>query len=618
MQTRSEELRAAAIALALVVLLSVPAAAISESGVSNVELSEDDEDIVVTYALMEAQKGYRYEYRVSMTAALTGNDSLKRTIVPRSLSGDYGRGVAPGGSREIRWSILDDAEGPVFGDLDVGLKVDLDRWRWSTTAPKKPGVQLGIEVLTDVWFEYKEKVVWDPYDYEEEFTLTSGGLSLGDNLAYRAFLAIPGKPVSYEIGIMSGSNESPKKIEDYDYDGEFDYDIDYFVVDGRVIVGAFWLGVGIGDLTPEYDYDELEGIIRDDWEPAYWYYELATGLRLGFGRYGALGAEVHWGIQKVGDFEFYDDYYTETATLTLTTTAVRVGYTVKFGDLFAGLGSGGSWERMPSKSYRAGSSLVGLSIGPSPGRYSASNQPDATPEVDGLEFAYIPTGTYWVGTARDESGRDDRYETDPFLIEKQGYFISTTEVPQGTYQQYVNRSWERHAAPDKPAHSVSYDEAVAFCEILSEKDPRFEYSLPTEAEWEIACRGMLHPDQGPICSEDSAAMSRCKQNLGSCVYVLKQHAWFLDNKVGAGAFAVGLKRPNALGLYDMLGNVAEWCQREEEVEKWMSTSESGREPIRGGSILSDFSRCRSGARAWEPRATRKATVGFRVVVRPVN
>jgi len=131
------------------------------------------------------------------------------------------------------------------------------------------------------------------------------------------------------------------------------------------------------------------------------------------------------------------------------------------------------------------------------------------------------------------------YRTDAELSGHGGYVRV-----EGKFQQRPEYTW-RHASvaqgDDHPVGQVSWNDGVAYCQWLSQQTGR-KYRLPSEAEWEWACR----------------AGSSAKYPWGGDASLLPEHAWYLKNSEGQ-AHAVGLKRPNAWGLCDMLGNVAEYC-----------------------------------------------------------
>ena len=134
--------------------------------------------------------------------------------------------------------------------------------------------------------------------------------------------------------------------------------------------------------------------------------------------------------------------------------------------------------------------------------------------------------------------------TKPFLL-------GVHEVTQGQWQAVMGTTpWKGKKyvkeGDDYPATYVSWNDAVEFCRKLSEKEG-LEYRLPTEAEWEYACR----------------AGTTTAYSFGDDASELGEYAWYRENAWDAGqkyAHTVGQKKPNPWGLYDMHGNVFEWCQ----------------------------------------------------------
>ena len=145
---------------------------------------------------------------------------------------------------------------------------------------------------------------------------------------------------------------------------------------------------------------------------------------------------------------------------------------------------------------------------------------------------------------------------------------------------------------------VSWDDAIAYCKKLSEKEGK-KYRLPTEAEWEYACR----------------AGTETRWSFGDDEKVLGNYAWYDKNAWDIGeeyAHQVALKKPNAFGLYDMHGNVYEWCHDYYEEDYYKQSPEKDPTGPTSGS-----SRVLRGA-SWnhDARGTRSASRGGNVADRP--
>lgn len=181
----------------------------------------------------------------------------------------------------------------------------------------------------------------------------------------------------------------------------------------------------------------------------------------------------------------------------------------------------------------------------------------------------------------------------------QGY---QTEAEQAKETQtYLNPGYARTG--DSPASMISWNDAVAYCNWLSEQE-KATYRLPTEAEWEYACR----------------AGTTTQYSFGDDVAVLEQYGWYNKN-AGGKAHPVGTKPPNAFGLFDMHGNLWEWCQDFYE-EKWYEKSSSddpngpssgSDRAIRGGFWNYFANDCRSAYRFPYSPSYRGSNLGFRCV-----
>jgi formylglycine-generating enzyme required for sulfatase activity len=200
--------------------------------------------------------------------------------------------------------------------------------------------------------------------------------------------------------------------------------------------------------------------------------------------------------------------------------------------------------------------FFGICIGSSGFVVAQGNAKEITNSI-GMKLVLIPKGTFTMGSPIEEEGADNGANNDEqqhqVTISKD-YYLGVTEVTQGQYEKVmgVNPSHFQKQVIRKsdssmyPVERVSWDDAVEFCKRLSElpgeKKAGRVYRLPTEAEWEYACRA---GSKTAFCFGDDS------ESLGA-------YAWHAANS-GDQTHPVGEKKPNAWGLYDMHGNLWEYC-----------------------------------------------------------
>ena len=216
----------------------------------------------------------------------------------------------------------------------------------------------------------------------------------------------------------------------------------------------------------------------------------------------------------------------------------------------------------------------------------------------GMKLVYVAPGEFTMGSPSDELNREGDEKQHLVRLTK-GIYMATTEVTQAQWRAIMGDSPSRWGGDRMPVSDVSWNDAISFCQQLSNKEGK-KYRLPTEAEWEYACRA---GSTGPLPKGT----------------VINDVAWYDRNSSGK-YHNVGGKRPNAWGLYDMHGNVWEWCS------DWYGDYPSGTvtDPkgansgqsrvLRGGSWYYAPQSCRSAYRDWNTPDYRLHNFGFRVVL----
>jgi len=216
----------------------------------------------------------------------------------------------------------------------------------------------------------------------------------------------------------------------------------------------------------------------------------------------------------------------------------------------------------------------------------------------GMKLAYVPPGEFVMGSGVDEPGRHDDEARHPVRITR-GFHLGVTEVTQGQWKAVSGFNRSEVEGNDLPVSRISWQHAVTFCKQLSRREGR-TYRLPTEAEWEYACRA---GSTGPFAGTGGA----------------DEMAWHMNNSDDV-PHPVATKRPNAWGFCDLHGNVAEWCA-DRYARDYPGAAADPNGPaegkyrvVRGGSFGHFPRACRSAARASQNPAYQLQQVGLRVVM----
>jgi formylglycine-generating enzyme required for sulfatase activity/tRNA A-37 threonylcarbamoyl transferase component Bud32 len=289
----------------------------------------------------------------------------------------------------------------------------------------------------------------------------------------------------------------------------------------------------------------------------------------------------------------------------------------------------------------------------------ASEAPPAGPEPgrtatwwvnrQGQTFTVIPGPVeFLMGSPPTEAGRSEVEKLQRLRIAR-SFAVATRPVTVRQFQAFlgahpeVMHSYDRRLSPDRdgPIIAVTWYEAAQFCRWLSEREGMAEeemcfptvaeiekckengtalslpanylsrkgYRLPTEAEWEYTCRAGTTASR--FCGADEVLLGR--------------YAWH-DGNSRDRAWPVGQKRPNEMGMFDMLGNVWQWCQNSAQIEyveeekgepgspneEWREVDDRSRCVYRGGAFDSRLSSVRCAARSFDPPSSRFSSAGFRI------
>jgi formylglycine-generating enzyme required for sulfatase activity len=231
-----------------------------------------------------------------------------------------------------------------------------------------------------------------------------------------------------------------------------------------------------------------------------------------------------------------------------------------------------------------------------------------------MRLVQIPPGRFALGSGDDEKGRRANEGPRREVTITRPFFLGVFEVTQEQYEQVMGKNPSRFKGPQNPVDSVGWDDAVEFCKTLSTMTGK-TVSLPTEAQWEYACR----------------AGGKGRFGFGDNDADLGDYAWHMANS-DRKTHPVGGKKPNAFGLYDMHGNVWEWCSDRYE-DSYVLAAQPGAsvkkmDPpapapgsasdtprvLRGGSWVCDAGLCRSACREKCAPAVGVFDYGFRVAV----
>ena len=275
---------------------------------------------------------------------------------------------------------------------------------------------------------------------------------------------------------------------------------------------------------------------------------------------------------------------------------------------------------------------------------TASNAPLSAPPArpkagvvvrnkSGIEMVYIPPGEFMMGSDDGEPGERPVRR----VVIREGFYMGRYEVTQAQWRALMGTTVKQQRekvgsdsplageGDDYPMYYVSWDDAQEFVKKLNAQNDAFLYRLPTEAEWEYASRaGTTENNAANLGSVAWYANNSGKQQIDAAEIFQTEPDEYVKRiaENGGQTHPVGQKQPNAFGLYDMLGNLWEWCRDyyHESYDKapadgsvWLTLGDSSRRVMRGGAWNYLANNQRPSFRNSKEPDARQTHIGFRVV-----
>lgn len=223
-----------------------------------------------------------------------------------------------------------------------------------------------------------------------------------------------------------------------------------------------------------------------------------------------------------------------------------------------------------------------------------------------ITMVKILAGSFVMGSSSEEK---TLYASPQHQVTLKEFYMAQTEITQAQYQKIMNSNPSSFQNSNYPVENISWKDAKKFCQQLSKFSGK-QYSLPTESQWEYACRAGTTT---PFYFGDIITSGTAKYNIK-----------ISESTDSTKTVEVGKFPPNAFGLYDMHGNVSEWCEDNwHEDYQGAPTDESSwtaqnahknSRIIRGGSMVKNKLDCRSASREWWPADAKRIDIGFRIVL----
>ncbi len=227
-----------------------------------------------------------------------------------------------------------------------------------------------------------------------------------------------------------------------------------------------------------------------------------------------------------------------------------------------------------------------------------------------LSFAFLPPGSFLMGSPTSEKERFDD-ETQHRVNLTKGFFLAVTQVTQAQWRAVIGSDPSFFKGDDRPVEQVSWEDCQEFCKRLSQQDGK-PYRLPTEAEWEYACRAGT---TSPFHFGETISTEQVNYD-GNYPYGSGRKGKYRKETTPVGSFPA-----NAWGLHDMHGNVWEWCNDwfgpypKSDIKDPQGPESGDARVLRGGSWSNGAKYCRAAYRGRVAPGSRDYYIGFRVCFR---
>ncbi len=357
-------------------------------------------------------------------------------------------------------------------------------------------------------------------------------------------------------------------------------------------------------LTIEFTGDSSKIVV--DFRPCVLQESLSfSGNKASDGSKGICEVTASWTICPDGSFDSYTLYRSETPGISSSPSSAELLGVFTDPNTIMYIDNDVDWATKYHYALRTSDDDYNNSVWSNEDSLTTPDRVFTFPE--GMEFVSIPSGTFEMGSPESDPDSGDIERPVHTVTFNYSFEMMTTEVTQGMWEEVMGNNPSFFTGDlNRPVEKVSWEDCQEFVDAMIVLDPDYEYRLPTESEWEYACR--------------AGTTTRYYWGDDPGHTLIDQYAWYYDNSE-VTTHSVAQKLPNAWGLFDMNGNVLEWCEdwyhdsysgAPDDGSAWLSPAGYYR-VLRGGSWDYQARYCRSTERYNCSPDDRSFNHGFRLV-----